>query len=484
MSKPVLLIVLGAPEQRTILNGCLRGAPYRLVFAADGEDGFDRFREVQPDIVLSHLKTARLDGTILCHLIVQESQGAVAVVLYGDEPFARGSSHAEAVGARAYIPTDNLQERLIGVLARVLSEPPPTKRPADPSGGFVLPPPTIGSSPAPAQNDNDPFAAVTNLGYGVEETGGDDDIPTSEHRAPPEIFDIVQQVTIERAVTVVPPKAEKEKVVEENTSQRRGSMIEELPLPLGAMGPPITAGSSDTGRARHDDLIAELPREITPSMGVDQARGGVTAAAAGQRKGLDESQLGKRLVRRVHQVHQLLDTLDYYQLLGVERNATPAQLRSAYFELSLEFHPDRFFLLRSGDTKAKIYAIFRRVSEAYAVLSDERRRAVYDDHGEQTLRPSSSVAPPPRAATLDPRLSVQEIKLDGVTHHQGARRFLQLANVALKAEDLDGARLMLSLAVGLDSQNASLRRVLDGVAKRRAKAVRAKWGAPATSSAS
>jgi len=474
MGKPVLLIVLGSADQRPIINTCLRGAPYRLVFAADGEDGFDRFREVQPDIVLSHLKTARLDGTILCHLIVQESQGAVGVVLFGDEPFARGASHAEAVGARAYVPIDNLPERLVPVLARALEEPAPKPRERDPSGAVALPP-SLPFSPT----DNDPFAAVTNLGYGLdEENSADEDIKTSEHKAP--LFEVLQEVRVERPSEPPLVREAREtrdgREVRETTSELHASMLEEMPLPYAGMGAPMPIGSNETANRRADEMFQELPREATPSASEAAPRGGSGAQGGGQRKGLDESQLGKRLVRRVHQVHQLLDTLDYYQLLGVERNATPAQLRSAYFELSLEFHPDRFFLLRSGDTKAKIYAIFRRVSEAYAVLSDERRRAMYNDQGEATIEAATqrpvSIAPP----KIDLRISAQEIKLDGVTTNPGARRFLQLANVALKTEDLDTARLMLSLAVGLDPQNTSLRRVLEGIAKRRSKAVRAKWG--------
>lgn len=448
--------MLGAPEQRTIINNCLRGQSYRLVFATDGEDGFDRFREVQPDLVLTHLKTVRLDGTILCHLVMQESQGQVGVVLFGDEPIARGTSHAEAVGARAYLPMDQLEGKLAAVLARTLAEPPsPPKLEA---AGPTAPHRVVNVSV-----DEDSFESIER---------GVDEIPTSTNHAAPELNEVLQQVKVET------PRRE-------TSSGLHHMMLEEPMLPGTSGGTPRPIAPSPpeatiATREQIDDLIEELPRELTPSH--------VSAApppGVGQRKGLDESQLGKRLVKRVQQVHEKLETLNYYQLLGVERTATPAQLRSAYFELSLEFHPDRFFLLRSGDIKAKIYAIFRRVSEAYAVLSDERRRAMYDESDatlERSLPPlvvaaAPSIPPPARTGVLDPRLSAPELKLDGVTANPAARRFMQLANVALKAEDLDGARLLLAFAVGLDPQSASLRRVLDGVAKRRSDAVVKRWRA-------
>ena len=74
---------------------------------------------------------------------------------------------------------------------------------------------------------------------------------------------------------------------------------------------------------------------------------------------------------------------DYYATLGVSREASADEIKKAYRKKALECHPDR----NPGDPKAE--ALFKRVSEAYEVLSDENRRRVYDQYGEEGLRGSS-----------------------------------------------------------------------------------------------
>jgi molecular chaperone DnaJ len=66
---------------------------------------------------------------------------------------------------------------------------------------------------------------------------------------------------------------------------------------------------------------------------------------------------------------------DYYELLGVHRNSTDAELKRAYRRLAHEHHPDK----NPGDKAAEDK--FKEISEAYAVLSDAQKRAYYDQYG-------------------------------------------------------------------------------------------------------
>src|SRR5207248_5464864 len=75
---------------------------------------------------------------------------------------------------------------------------------------------------------------------------------------------------------------------------------------------------------------------------------------------------------------------DYYDVLGVGRTATELELKSAYRKLALQFHPDRN--PNNPDAEEK----FKEVSEAYAILADTDKRAVYDRFGHAGLGGASS----------------------------------------------------------------------------------------------
>jgi molecular chaperone DnaJ len=71
---------------------------------------------------------------------------------------------------------------------------------------------------------------------------------------------------------------------------------------------------------------------------------------------------------------------DYYQVLGVSRDADDQQIKSAYRRLALQYHPDRNPDNREAEEK------FKEAAEAYSVLSDPQRRATYDRFGHQGLQ--------------------------------------------------------------------------------------------------
>ena len=73
---------------------------------------------------------------------------------------------------------------------------------------------------------------------------------------------------------------------------------------------------------------------------------------------------------------------DYYKVLDLARNSAEADIKKAYRRLAMKFHPDR----NPGDKEAE--EKFKEAKEAYEVLSDAQKRAIYDQHGHQGIEAS------------------------------------------------------------------------------------------------
>jgi len=75
---------------------------------------------------------------------------------------------------------------------------------------------------------------------------------------------------------------------------------------------------------------------------------------------------------------------DYYEVLGVPKNAGEDEIKKAYRKLAMKYHPDR----NQGDAAAGAEAKFKEAKEAYEMLTDAEKRAAYDQFGHAGVDPN------------------------------------------------------------------------------------------------
>ena len=76
---------------------------------------------------------------------------------------------------------------------------------------------------------------------------------------------------------------------------------------------------------------------------------------------------------------------DFYEVLGVAKDASEEDIKKAYRKLAMKFHPDR----NQGDKAKQAEEKFKEVKEAYEVLTDESKRAAYDRFGHAGVDPNA-----------------------------------------------------------------------------------------------
>jgi curved DNA-binding protein CbpA len=96
--------------------------------------------------------------------------------------------------------------------------------------------------------------------------------------------------------------------------------------------------------------------------------------------------------KKILDLYNALDERTHYELLGVTADADKRAIKTAYYALAPEYHPDKYFRKRLGSYKNKIEAIFVRLTLAHDVLTSKQRRLEYDAYLEQTRRNKTMAA--------------------------------------------------------------------------------------------
>ena len=152
---------------------------------------------------------------------------------------------------------------------------------------------------------------------------------------------------------------------------------------------------------------------------------------------------------------RILPKLDYYQLLHLKREASPSEVREAYHAASRSFHPDAN-RKQEAEIRAAVEDIARRVSEAYSVLRNPRRRQAYDHQLSEGEGLRMQLA---EASAAAQRKSTEE--REGRTP-QG-RQFFNLACRDIERDDLEAAARNLKTALTFEPDSEFFKKRLSEI---------------------
>lgn len=155
---------------------------------------------------------------------------------------------------------------------------------------------------------------------------------------------------------------------------------------------------------------------------------------------------------------KIIDELDYYRLLNVEKDVSGRDLKLAYYQNSRNFHPDANRTL-DPPTRARCHQISKVITEAYCVLRDPRKREAYNTHLEsgRGLRMQLAAA---RAA----HVKTEAERRTGTTP-QG-KQFLLKAEEDIRNENFSGAIQNLQMAITFEPGNSGFKELLEETRKK------------------
>jgi tetratricopeptide (TPR) repeat protein len=198
---------------------------------------------------------------------------------------------------------------------------------------------------------------------------------------------------------------------------------------------------------------------------------------------IDESQIDDRLDLDIDVQRRILEFeaslgLPYHELLDVERGSEPKLVKRAYFKLSKEFHPDRYFRKEIGNYVERLERIFKKVLEAHEMLSDPDLCQVENqkdsalmvdaastvDPGPSTGENADAIPQKPKPLTKLERLRQRmPFKIDQAAiaaRREKAQEIFRAAELSLNAGRLSEAEASIRIAISFDPGRSEFKEAL------------------------
>jgi len=165
----------------------------------------------------------------------------------------------------------------------------------------------------------------------------------------------------------------------------------------------------------------------------------------------------------IESICTILDELDYFQVLKLERTAVVGDIKKAFYRESRTYHPDRFFHVPDASLKEKVNAIYKRVTEAYYVLRDDvkRRKYLADITGperKQKLRFNE-------ASEAETKAAQKKEAEEQIGSHPKGRQFYTTAMADMESGNWVNAERNLKMALMYEKENPRYKEKLAEVVK-------------------
>jgi DnaJ-domain-containing protein 1 len=230
-------------------------------------------------------------------------------------------------------------------------------------------------------------------------------------------------------------------------------------VPPVAPAVPSVAPAKPAGMAPIVPPLAPAVAPMVPPVAPAVASSPPPPPASGSREaGLDAGQLADLEARCA-----VLDSLDYFEVLLLEKTAAPGDIKKAFYRESRTYHPDRFFHLESKELKERVNELYKRVTEAYYVLRDDTKRKKYvvDVTGPERAQKLRFT----EASEAETKAAARKEQEEQIGTHPKGRQFYQTAMKDLDAGNPGAAERNLKMALTYEPSNARYKEKLAEVSK-------------------